>query len=334
MRSPLRLAPHLGDAYLVPAGATGAWSSHVDSIAVWTARGWSYIAPKIGYLLYVENQLGYYHYAPSGSWVAGIGTSALGSSTVLPASLLGGKSAWQVENQTTNAPPGSPADGVQYIIGPSPTGAWAGNAGKLTIAKNNAWIIVTPLEGWTAYDKNLNTGYVYNGGWIAQVAGYDQITSADDLTSATLTPGGSTAAGYVFSTTAPTSTQDRRCVETLTASLAAAFAGQTFDLEYFASVTAASITTSGTGNAIDSYTVALFVDSEVTARDWIQVAKQTSSVTTNVIPSPLFAPLRLTLADTSAHTIRIHILPHGTGSISGGTITIARRRIIARRRAS
>jgi hypothetical protein len=122
MPSPLRPAPILGDAYLVPAGATGAWSSHVDSIAVWTARGWSYIAPKIGYLLYVENQLGYYHYAPSGSWVAGIGTSALGSGTVLPASLLGGKSAWQVENQTTNAPPGSPADGVQYIIGPARPG--------------------------------------------------------------------------------------------------------------------------------------------------------------------------------------------------------------------
>ena len=34
----------------------------------------------------------------------------------------------RVENMTTNAPPGSPADGVCYIVGGAPTGAWAGHA--------------------------------------------------------------------------------------------------------------------------------------------------------------------------------------------------------------
>lgn len=44
-----------------------------------------------------------------------------------------------VVSVNTNAPPGSPAEGARYIVGPSPTGAWAGQAGKLARFLNTAW---------------------------------------------------------------------------------------------------------------------------------------------------------------------------------------------------
>lgn len=45
-----------------------------------------------------------------------------------------------------NTPPGSPADGARYIVGASPTGAWAGQANKLA-----RW-----LDGmWTFFDAAI-----------------------------------------------------------------------------------------------------------------------------------------------------------------------------------
>lgn len=42
----------------------------------------------------------------------------------------------------SNTPPGSPADGNRHIVGPSPTGAWAGQAGKIAqwVAAPGYWI--------------------------------------------------------------------------------------------------------------------------------------------------------------------------------------------------
>lgn len=35
-------SPSLGDAYLVPSGATGAWSGYVNYVAQWAGQGWSF----------------------------------------------------------------------------------------------------------------------------------------------------------------------------------------------------------------------------------------------------------------------------------------------------
>lgn len=58
-----------------------------------------------------------------------------------------------------NAPPGSPANGSVYIVGTSPTGAFAGYVGRLAIyrAANSGegvsagWIFVDPKPGFRAY---------------------------------------------------------------------------------------------------------------------------------------------------------------------------------------
>jgi hypothetical protein len=38
-----------------------------------------------------------------------------------------------VKQQGVNTPPGSPANGDGYIVGAAPTGAWAGQAGKIAV---------------------------------------------------------------------------------------------------------------------------------------------------------------------------------------------------------
>jgi hypothetical protein len=58
-------------------------------------------------------------------------------------------------------PPGSPADGDCYLVAASPTGAWSGQAGKITFYVNTAWAFITAIEGFTAWinDENVFVGY-------------------------------------------------------------------------------------------------------------------------------------------------------------------------------
>jgi hypothetical protein len=43
-----------GARYIVPAGATGAWSGKVNMVAVWQSDGWIYFAPRTGWIAFVE----------------------------------------------------------------------------------------------------------------------------------------------------------------------------------------------------------------------------------------------------------------------------------------
>lgn len=197
----------LGDRYIVPAGASGDWGTHPKDIAVFTARGWVYIEPKIGLLIRVEDEAAYYHYDESGDWEPGIGQSALANNSVFANHVLGGRTHWVVVNQTTNAPPGSPATGDTYIVGGVPTGAWSGHTGKIAIYSGSTWLIFTPAEGWTAYDQALNAPYIYSGsGWGAQ-AGAVVDSNYIYHASPTVTQGGTGSYGPIDATNQPTTAQ-------------------------------------------------------------------------------------------------------------------------------
>jgi hypothetical protein len=63
-----------GDAYIVPADATGIWSTHVDEVAIWFNDGWLYYTPAEGPLIYVIDEslrVEYITGSPSGWDVAG-----------------------------------------------------------------------------------------------------------------------------------------------------------------------------------------------------------------------------------------------------------------------
>jgi hypothetical protein len=61
-------------------------------------------------------------------------------------------------------PAGSISDA--YIIGTAPSGAaWTGNARALAVfnASTSTWIIVSPVEGFRVYDRNIRKFRVYDG---------------------------------------------------------------------------------------------------------------------------------------------------------------------------
>jgi hypothetical protein len=66
------------------------------------------------------------------------------------------------------APPGSPAEGDRYIVAASPTGAWAGQAGKLAAFQDDAWAFYAPHEGWIAWIGDEAAPRAFDGSaWVA-----------------------------------------------------------------------------------------------------------------------------------------------------------------------
>lgn len=79
-----------------------------------------------------------------------------------------------------NTPPGSPAQGDTYVLGASPTGAWAGRANCLAGYFGTGWVFVpgnnsagTPIamgvrqEGLRVWNKTDDKTYVWNGSaWV------------------------------------------------------------------------------------------------------------------------------------------------------------------------
>jgi hypothetical protein len=80
-----------------------------------------------------------------------------------------------VINKTSTAPPGSPANGDQYIPLATATGAWAGQEGKIatwsseiattdTDTKVPAWEFITPKPGFLIYNQADDKFYVWTTG--------------------------------------------------------------------------------------------------------------------------------------------------------------------------
>src|SRR5262245_60432034 len=61
------------------------------------------------------------------------------------------------------SPPGSPTDGSRYIVAASPTGAWAGQAGKIAAWQDGTWEFFAPREGWLAWVADEDKLYFHDG---------------------------------------------------------------------------------------------------------------------------------------------------------------------------
>ena len=76
-----------------------------------------------------------------------------------------------VKDRDLTAPPGSPTAGDTYIVAASPTGAWAGKAGQVTLWDGAAWVFAAPRIGWLAYVEDEEKLIAYKAaGWSAGVA--------------------------------------------------------------------------------------------------------------------------------------------------------------------
>jgi hypothetical protein len=62
-----------------------------------------------------------------------------------------------------NTPPGSPSEGACWIVGASPTGAWAGQANKLAQRIGGAWASHAPFVGLVVFDAATLSQRVWTG---------------------------------------------------------------------------------------------------------------------------------------------------------------------------
>lgn len=168
-------SPTAGDAYIVDTSPTGQWAtdSAAEKIAVYTARGWVYIAPAIGMRVLVEDVERIYRYTVAGNWEAGIDDgSGLAADSVYPNQLRYPTGIPSVENQTTTADPAGspfPAAGTAYIIGSGATGDWSGKDDYLAVSNGAAWEYHAPYVGMTVYDKALDNYYKYESSAWSQM---------------------------------------------------------------------------------------------------------------------------------------------------------------------
>ena len=58
-----------------------------------------------------------------------------------------------MEEGPRSAPPATPVLGSAYIVGPSPTGAWAGQPQSIAVYTSGGWRFITPVEGMNLYVK-------------------------------------------------------------------------------------------------------------------------------------------------------------------------------------
>jgi hypothetical protein len=76
--------------------------------------------------------------------------------------LIGGA----VEEPPRNAPPAGPAAGQAWIVGPSPSGAWAGKSGCVAGHTPGGWRFVAATEGFSLLVKSTGTFATYReGAW-------------------------------------------------------------------------------------------------------------------------------------------------------------------------
>lgn len=69
-----------------------------------------------------------------------------------------------VEEPPRSDPPSSPAVGACYIVGGSPTGAWAGQSKAVAGFSTGGWRFIAPLDGMSAYVKASGVWANYRSG--------------------------------------------------------------------------------------------------------------------------------------------------------------------------
>ena len=64
-----------------------------------------------------------------------------------------------------DAPPGLPVEGECWLVGADPTGAWAGQAGKLASHQAGNWAFASPRDGMRLLDRSTGQDIRFAGEW-------------------------------------------------------------------------------------------------------------------------------------------------------------------------
>ncbi|SCD23535.1 phage tail protein [Brucella inopinata] len=160
--------PAAWDTYIIPVGATGAWTGHAQKLAEWNGQAWNITAPKDGHGIGLPDgrvfiRIGgvYVEWLASRDWVSTRKTP-IGQLNSLP---------WlPVKSITLTAPPTTPSEGDIYVVAAGATGAWAGKAGQIAEWSSAAWRFSAPSDG---HGVSLPDGRIFErigGAYVEKVA--------------------------------------------------------------------------------------------------------------------------------------------------------------------
>lgn len=66
---------------------------------------------------------------------------------------------------TAAAPPATPVEGTAWLVGVSPTGDWAGQAGKIACRQSGNWLFVSPRDGLRVTNRVTGQDLRFIGSW-------------------------------------------------------------------------------------------------------------------------------------------------------------------------
>ena len=81
-----------------------------------------------------------------------------------------------VEAVGINAPPAAPGVGLAWVIGPIPTGEWAGKAGHVATMSAAGWRFIAPFDGLSAIIRTSGLRAEYRmGAWEEGILRADRL---------------------------------------------------------------------------------------------------------------------------------------------------------------
>lgn len=86
-----------------------------------------------------------------------------------------------VVTRNATAPPSIPVEGARYLLGTSPSGAWAGHGGKLAVWQAGGWIFSVPREGWRLWAEDDDKLFVFNGSAWNDIQAIDVLSNMSRL---------------------------------------------------------------------------------------------------------------------------------------------------------
>jgi hypothetical protein len=211
-----------------------------------------------------------------------------------------------VKSAALSAPPGAPADGQRWIIGPAPTGLWAGRATQIAAWQDGAWVFYAAKDGWLAWNEATLTSLVFSAGaWLSLIGALLAAGVAD--TAFTLTDDADPTKKAVFELAGITTGTTRTFTLPNTTSELAILAGtQTFT---------GNKTFTGTLTASGTVTVSAAAASIGTATTTATYGMGTGATTTGVTKT-----VNLGTGGASGSTTVVNIGPVAAGA--GGTTVV------------
>lgn len=158
-------SPAVGDIYRCGTAPTGAWAAHANDLAAYTKRGWVFVTPNVGMTVLNEQTGQNEQFDAGGAWGA---FNASHSDASIQLRALEWPMGLAVES-VLNTPPGSPTEGLAYIVGGSPTGAFVGHSTDIAIYVDGAWTFMDAYDGARVYDRDAAyMRYFDAGAWGGQ----------------------------------------------------------------------------------------------------------------------------------------------------------------------